>query len=575
MENIKYVVSVDDCFAMPNEDTLRTELLIDLTASFDTVKPLLINIGKKEQVEEIQELIDLEMDVSSAISDLVDSLQKEKIEECLNALHPDSDKLSDEQKGILTFLEKIKSEGIIEKFITISSTHEAELLDTVAENMTDGAILWLIDKSFSNAKESSEAGVELAKNLVKKTDNSDNYIFMLTTINSNSEDEAEIAKEFDNVLAENNPEISSFIYYINKNQLTTGKDDRVARSLAFGFKRKKCYELMSIYSRCLNTSCSETIDKLHKINQKTLNHLFSEKVDANGESHFDFFTRLVKIFFEEEYSFLLSKERTQISSVIDHYRRLSSSIKNNIGDYSAIEKELSVVRKKELYDMFVNPKHCEISTGDIFKVKNDYYILVTQACDTYLRIKGERKLDKAILLKIEENPSTPYKYELSCFCDAEEKFRKPAVMFQGNEVIPFEILDLCVVNDNGESNIDTTTFENDDALDFCFTQNYKERYKIIKAKFAETYKNKNIFDAFLNNDGEYKNIEDVKKAYTYLFGTDSAIINYEIDSNKLIYPIQRISRLNELTTIDLLKEYGNVLSRIGQPFDFMKKVEEL
>lgn len=36
-----------------------------------------------------------------------------------------------------------------------------------------------------------------------------------------------------------------------------------------------------------------------------------------------------------------------------------------------------------------------------------------------------------------------------------------------------------------------------------------------------------------------------------------------------------ITRLNELNTIDLLKEYGNMSSRVGHPFDFMKKDEIL
>lgn len=42
----------------------------------------------------------------------------------------------------------------------------------------------------------------------------------------------------------------------------------------------------------------------------------------------------------------------------------------------------------------------------------------------------------------------------------------------------------------------------------------------------------------------------------------------------MIYPIQRIARLNEQHTVALLNEYGHILSRIGYPFDFMKEKNE-
>lgn len=38
------------------------------------------------------------------------------------------------------------------------------------------------------------------------------------------------------------------------------------------------------------------------------------------------------------------------------------------------------------------------------------------------------------------------------------------------------------------------------------------------------------------------------------------------------FPVRRIARLNELTTIDIVKEYGIALSRIGHPFDFSGEI---
>ena len=76
-----------------------------------------------------------------------------------------------------------------------------------------------------------------------------------------------------------------------------------------------------------------------------------------------------------------------------------------------------------------------------------------------------------------------------------------------------------------------------------------------------------------------------RNGHIYEFALDRNLIDYmynNISYNNLIdrdeycndtaisFPVRRICRLNELTTIDIIKEYGIMLSRIGQPFDFYK-----
>lgn len=575
MENIKYVISVDDCFAPPEEEQLREELYIDSIASFVTVKPFFIKFGKEEQVNDIQDMLDLGADASINIQSLINCLKREELEECLLMLHPDKCKLSDEKQGILEFLNKLADNDIIEDYLTLSSTHEAEAFDSMAHGMNDGAILWLIDKSFLNANESATAGIELAKNKIKQPQISDNFVFMLTTINSTSDKEEDIEAEFDNMLAENDTDNASFIYFINKNLVMTQKYDRIARSLAFGFKRKQCYKLMDVYTDCLRSSCDKAVERLRNIDQNTLNYVFTKKVQAKGESYFDFFDRLVQIFHEEEYGHLLSTKRMDISNNINHYQNLCDDIPQEIGNLTDVKKVLAEVRKKELYDMYVNQKHSEISTGDVFKIKNDYYILVTQPCDTYLRNDGKRKLDKAILLKIVQNPGTPYKYELSCFCDTEGSFKNTAVIFQDNIIIPFEVLDLCVANKDGKACINTDYFDNDVPLGICFTSNYKKRYEIITKIFSKVYRNKHILDKLLDYHTSEEDVVEAKDAYVYLLKSDSDIKAFEINGTSMMYPVQRVSRLNELHTVGLLNEYGHILSRVGQPFDFLKDDEFL
>ena len=91
---------------------------------------------------------------------------------------------------------------------------------------------------------------------------------------------------------------------------------------------------------------------------------------------------------------------------------------------------------------------------------------------------------------------------------------------------------------------------------------------------SDLYKKKHTIDEFFRHHKEIDNIAEIKDAYNCLLSCDGIFNNFKDDGNSITFPIQRVARLNELNTISLLKEYGNVLSRVGQPFDFLKTVEE-
>ena len=95
-ENIKYVISVDDCFAMPEEDQLREELFVDSMVSFSSLVPFFVKYGKEEQVQDIQDMLGLasETEIAPLKQSLIDSLQTSQVIECLNSLHPDKNNLS-------------------------------------------------------------------------------------------------------------------------------------------------------------------------------------------------------------------------------------------------------------------------------------------------------------------------------------------------------------------------------------------------------------------------------------------------------------------------------------------------
>ena len=83
--------------------------------------------------------------------------------------------------------------------------------------------------------------------------------------------------------------------------------------------------------------------------------------------------------------------------------------------------------------------------------------------------------------------------------------------------------------------------------------------------------NKAKLESFLSGGADVT-AEDAKAAYEYLEGVDSNMKKFDSIEIAISFPVRRIARLNELTTIDIVKEYGIALSRIGHPFDFSGEI---
>ena len=568
LENIKYIISVDDCFAASYADDLRQELIVDLSMSPDKVIAFLDKLGK--DVSDINQIIELDGNAQGEIQALINSLSDIEVQKYVG-FDPQSKSylnLKSDKEEILHFLDALKEEGVIEGYKTFPSTHEAEKIGAEMGEITSGSILWLIDRNFENVGESSEAGLEFAKNRISISDDK-NFFFFLTKFGGDLDSENEIEKEFDDLLVQMSYETPSLVYYVAKEKLLSRKYDKVAQNLANGFNRKLYFQIIEEYCECLHLSCNNSVPRLHDIRKAALSYIFSQKVETNGESYFDFFARLVQIFHNDEYSKFIANKRLKISQQMDHFRKLINIIRIG-GSDKEFSEDLSAIRERELYDTHINEKHCEISTGDIFKIWGNYYILVTQSCDTFLRSDGVRKLKScATLLKIIDNNSEDYKYKLSCFKDKDYVMNNPSVVYRDYIFMPFEILDLCVANDSGIACIKLQDLTSVSDLDIGFTPNYKKRYDKIKEVLHSVHSNMQTVQTYLYANCSVDELEEVRGAFNNLSLMEKAFKKYEINNNMMVYDVQRIYRLNELDTISMLNGYGVALSRVGKPFDFM------
>lgn len=312
---------------------------------------------------------------------------------------------------------------------------------------------------------------------------------------------------------------------------------------------------------------STASSKVQRIRQKTLNYLFANKASVRGESYIEVAARLVQIFHQDEYNKAIAGQHSLIAEKAHYYEKLCAAITETVGNEQALTSTLKEYRDIELYNKHINAQHCEIATGDIFKIGSSYFLLVSQACDTCLRSDGHRKLEFASLLEIQDNKQTKFSYPLSCFLD----MQKPVVMYHALKIIPFDILDLCVFNDSGQASVVLNDIASYDRDLEAYTNNYRIRFGEVLETVKAVQSNRAKLESFLSGGADIT-AEDAKAAYEYLEGVDSNMKKFDSIEIAISFPVRRIARLNELTTIDIVKEYGIALSRIGHPFDFSGEI---
>ena len=198
MHNIKYVISVDDCFFSRKKEDMEAAVYSEMCSSLDPFRTVLSSCGQTEAVAEIDEMQSMGVDSSALIYSLLGSLEDSELLKCYEACEQNGTTYAEERDGIIAFLEGLKNEGKITEYLTFPSTSEANSFDVQEAGMTDGGILWLLDRNFLRAGESADAGLVLAENLVQKTDGIDRYIYVLSAVDADSlQSEDEIEVEFD------------------------------------------------------------------------------------------------------------------------------------------------------------------------------------------------------------------------------------------------------------------------------------------------------------------------------------------------------------------------------------------
>ena len=173
-------------------------------------------------------------------------------------------------------------------------------------------------------------------------------------------------------------------------------------------------------------------------------------------------------------------------------------------------------------------------------------------------------MKEATLLEISDDGNEKkYSYSLSCF----STMKKPRVVYHSLRTIPFEILDLCTFNTSGKAMVSIKDISEFDEELKLYTINYRLRFNKVLELLTDIVKKSSILQKFWDDPSSVA-VEEAFNAFNELKCVDADLKKYDSIDNAISFPVKRICRLNELTTIDIIKEYGVMLSRIGQPFNF-------
>lgn len=218
----------------------------------------------------------------------------------------------------------------------------------------------------------------------------------------NSIKSLEEAKTFLNSIGLTKEQIEKLSMYVNfVDKSSTNK----LMCFETAFRKSQNYNLISLYSESYSQTIQELKEKIWDINnnealihydylmegmqlddifyeiyQSRFNKIYNEKCFAKYEEYINPVRKAIQIY-ESDKSFDREEIRKRIF--------ISRSV-----------KELNNLLKQETY-LYKCKKSDDIRFGDILKLKNSYYMVVTQDCDLSIRLLGGRKSNYITLIKID------------------------------------------------------------------------------------------------------------------------------------------------------------------------------
>ena len=268
---------------------------------------------------------------------------------------------------------------------------------------------------------------------------------------------------------------------------------------------------------------------------------FSKMANEEGELNFNFILRWISL---EEKKYVEDEEKDIIKRTI----ALSNTLNNLEANDGIEEQDNTILYSYDLFDFMINYYAKPISAGDVFKINDEYYILIGQECDLALRKNGTRKTGVFEFIKadvqdwerdvVKEIKTGYEKVIINHFFDGEGK-KYLLIDCSKRYFGKSDIFDMCTFNTEGKSEIE---LEKDLPLNIrgITTMGTLKLYGKIQTKLKSIIQVKNIID----ND---KMFEDFGKNVVSSSNNTEAFnfLAFSINGDRISYPVNRICRLKK------------------------------
>ncbi|MBK7806364.1 MAG: hypothetical protein IPJ51_08705 [Saprospiraceae bacterium] len=333
--------------------------------------------------------------------------------------------------------------------------------------------------------------------------------------------------------------------------------------------KKKSFEI-------LKKSFLDSLTEINSLSPESFNHAIQKSSKQEGVWEVDTLFRLSNIITKNKAlnAFSSKNTREKVYNTISKIREIENI---STGGETPIDKtQIIELRDKELFShgSIINTIHYPISNGDIFKIKDKEYILLTQPCNLALRKDGMRARNYNTgflveLLNVTKDDYLNMSFAQRAICERIEDKNGidqniKLALFSTFKIIDLHILDLCVFNDDGICRIKISEKE---PKSLIIAESWVKRYKRIHKSFEK----------FSSTIDVYKKLKTTKKTELIdLIFKSGTLKDFDLDNENcfnnrtkvLEFNICRLMNYRSPYSDNLLQKFMQYLSRNAFDHDF-------
>lgn len=594
---IECIISIDDGWKKNTDESdevlfdLLLENHIDITYEVSKQKDSFINY---EDIESILDSIDLD-DFQTKYLELEEA-DKEKINNILIGFNTNQTEFIAVEQSLLALsksLEELKGRGFDVKIAS-------EFNQSLKSNLK-GRTLWLLDKE---VRGDSTKVFEVLELVVERED----VALIVTNNDANLSSRSEISEFVKDNFSKYQNLATSFLWVLRKDQITSNLTISLKNVLQ-GFS---LHNTLKIYRELHKKAESIAEERLRFIEPEDMDNYFNSSY-AEGSQLSDTLIRIRNAVFAESLHEIITNEPTYAEDLLLNRELLENLMtaltppKESDSYVAAADSGISLVdltqehkivpiHSFEQWEYNLNSLANCINTGDLF-VKTNYdsrnnkwkptkvvFLLITQPCDTVLRLKNgiiQRGTKVANLIKGEffEYGTSKYRSNMNGehhpnklkvhFVRLNGKYGMIIFDLKNIHQIDFKILDLCALDPQGEALLNLENLNRTKYMSGISKSYYDLQLKdfIKKMNFSNNASVENQFDKYLNDKISIDQLKKfIQKELNKVLLSNEIMVPKEFELiQEKGFSVSRVARLNDEYVINVIRQSTDYQGRQALP----------